>query len=145
MKQIGFIFFLLSAILFQTLFSDPLAAGEYEFAGYEARFRNFVTCELTRTGAVSPFKGKAFKITMIDLFDVRDEGDLTIVTGAVRCSVEDGFQVLYVALGVETLSGKEHVVYYTIREKDFTILATELMKFPYKERCPWTRYWIDLD
>ena len=120
-------------------------AGDYEFAGYEARFRNFVTCELTRTEAVSYFKEKPFKITMIDLFDVKNEGDLTIVTGAIRCSVKDSFHVLYAALGVEELSGKEQVVYFTIRDKDFSILATELMKFPYKERCPWSRYWIDLD
>ena len=120
-------------------------AGDYEFAGYEARFKNFVTCDLTRTGAVSYFKGKSFTITMVDLFDVREEGDLTVVTGAIQCSVEGDSHVLYAALGVETLSGKEHVVYCTIREKDFTILATELMKFPYKERCSWTRYWIDLE
>lgn len=134
-----------AVILVCLFFSIPVFAGDYEFAGVEARFRNFVTCELTRTGADIRFQGKPFKITMIDLFDVRTEGDLTIVTGSIRCSVGSEFHVLYAALGVATLSGKEHVVYCTIRDKDFSILATELMKFPYKERCPWTRYWIDLD
>lgn len=123
----------------------PVPAGDYEFAGVEARFKNFVTCELTRTGAVVRFKGKPFQITMIDLFDVRNEGALTIVTGAVRCSVGSDFHVLYAALGIEALFDKEHVVYFTIRETDFSILATELMRHPYKERCPWTRYWIDVD
>ncbi len=123
----------------------PSLAGDYEFAGVEGEFRSFLTCEMTRTGADSYFNGSPFKITMIDVFEVRKEGNLTIITGTVRCSVKDKFEVLYAAVGVESIMGKKQVNYCTIRKKDFSILATELMKYPYKERCPWSRYWVDLD
>ena len=116
-----------------------------EFSKYEMSFKNFVTCELTRTGAVNHFKGNPFKITMIDLFEIQRESDLVIITVAVRCAIDDRYQVLYVALGVETILEKEQVTYYTIRPNDFSIIATELMRFPYKERCPWSRYWVDID
>jgi len=116
-----------------------------EFARYEAGFKNFITCELTRTDAVDHFKGKPFKITMINLHGIAPESDLTILTGAVQCFVGDKYITLYTAVGIQTLVDKEQVSYYTIRKKDFSILATELMKYPYMERCPWTRYWVDLD
>jgi hypothetical protein len=134
-------------ILFGVMMLLPRAifADTDEFTRYEMSFKNFLTCELTRTGAVTPFKGKNFKITMIDLFALQRESDMVIITGAVRCVVEDRFQVLYVAVGVETILDKEQVTCYTVRQDDFSILATELMKFPYKERCPWSRYWVDLD
>ncbi len=116
-----------------------------DYNAYESGLSNFVTCEMTRTGAISYFEGKPFIITMIDLFRVQKEGNLTILTGAVRCSVEETFHVLYVALGLETILGEEKVSYFLVRKKDFSILATELLKYPYKERCPWARYWIDID
>lgn len=134
-------------ILFGVMMLLPRAifADTDEFTRYEMSFKNFLTCELTRPGAVTPFKGNNFKITMIDLFGLQRESDMVIITGAVRCVVEDRFQVLYVAVGVETILDKEQVTCYTVRQDDFSILATELMKFPYKERCPWSRYWVDLD
>jgi hypothetical protein len=134
-------------ILFGVMMLLPRAifADTDEFTRYEMSFKNFLTCELTRTGAVTPFKGKEFKITMIDLFALQRESDMVIITGAVRCVVEDSFQVLYVAVGVETILDKQQVTCYTLQQNDFSILATELMKFPYKERCPWSRYWVDLD
>ena len=104
-----------------------------------------MTCELTRTNAVSYFKGKSFKITMIDVFDVTHESDLTIVTGTIDCFVEDRHQVLYAAVGLKEILEKKQVLYLTIRPKDFSILATGLIKFPYKERCKWSQYWIDID
>ncbi len=116
-----------------------------DYNAYEKGLSNFVTCEMTRTGAISYFDGKPFTITMIDLFSIQKEGDLTILMGAVRCSVEETFHVLHVALGLETILGKEKVSYFLVRKKDFSILATELFKYPYKERCPWSRYWIDID
>lgn len=108
-------------------------------------FTNFVRCELTRTGAVSHFNGKPFEITMINLFDAVHEGGLLIVTGAVDCFVGDKHQVLYAAVGVRTLMDREKVSFFVVRRQDFTILATELMKYPYKERCDWIQYWIDTD
>ncbi|MBU3954372.1 MAG: hypothetical protein KJ658_19765 [Proteobacteria bacterium] len=122
-----------------------LLAQDNEFTKYEMSFKNFLTCELTRTDARNHFKGKSFKITMIDLFDIQRESGMVIVTGAVQCFVEDRYQTLYAALGVETIIDKEKVSYYTVRESDFSILATELIRFPYKERCPWSRYWLDTD
>jgi hypothetical protein len=116
-----------------------------DFTRYEMSFKNFLTCELTRTGAIDHFKGKSFKVTMIDLFSLQRESDMVIITGAVRCVVGDTHHLLYVALGVEAILDKEQVTYYTVRDADFSILATELMKFPYKERCPWSRYWVDMD
>ncbi len=123
----------------------PYLLAEDEFAKHEMSFKNFLTCELTRTNAANHFKGKAFKITMIDLFDIQRESDMVIINGTVLCTVEEDSHVLYVALGVETIMEKEQVTYYTVRNTDFSILATELMKFPYKERCPWSRYWVDTD
>ena len=130
---------------FVLILPNSILAGETEFNKYEMSFKNFVTCELTRTGAINHFKGKAFTITMIDLFEIQRESDMIIITGAVRCAIDDRYQNLYVALGVETILQKEQVTYYTVRPNDFSILATELMRFPYKERCPWSRYWVDID
>ena len=120
-------------------------ADTLEFARYEMSFKNFISCELSRTNAIHYFKGKTFKITMIDLFGLQRESDMVIVTGAIGCVVEGRYQILYAAVGVETIIDKEQVSYYTVREKDFSILATELMRFPYKERCPWSGYWVDSD
>jgi hypothetical protein len=127
------------------LWPNSLLAQADDFAKYEMSFKNFLTCELTRTGAANHFKGKAFKITMIDLFEIQQESGMVIITGAVRCVVGDRYQNLYAAIGVETILNKEQVTYYTIRTNDFSILATELMRFPYKERCPWSQYWVDTD
>jgi len=138
------LYFLLICLLTGFLLIIPGSLfAQNEFTNYERSFKNFLTCEFTRTGAINHFKGKAFKITMIDVFEIQREGDLVIITGAVRCVVGDNFQVLYVALGVEKILDKEQVTYYTVRKNDFSILATELIQFPYKERCPWSRYWVD--
>ncbi|OGQ92263.1 MAG: hypothetical protein A3J85_06760 [Desulfobacula sp. RIFOXYA12_FULL_46_16] len=120
-------------------------ADDSDFSEMEMSFKNFITCELTRTEATNPFSGKPFKITMIDLFDVQMESDLQIVTGAVQCFVDNQSLTLYVAVGIIKLLEKEQVSYYTIRDKDFSILATELFRFPYKERCKWSQYWVDID
>lgn len=120
-------------------------ADDFEFNRVEMSFKNFIKCELTRTDATDYFNGKPFKITMIDLFDIQNESDLKIITGAIECFVVEKHLTLYVAVGLKSILGKEQVVYYSIRDKDFSILATELIKFPYKERCKWSQYWIDLD
>lgn len=132
-------------VFFSLLSASFLMADEIEYNRMEMSFKNFMTCELTRTNAVDHFNGKTFKITMIDVFDIHSESDVTIITGAIDCFVGDTHQTLYAAVGLKSILGKEQVVYYTIRKKDFAILATELFKYPYKERCPWTQYWIDLD
>lgn len=137
-----FYFMLLGVLL---LLPTSIWAQTDDFTRYEMSFKNFLTCELTRTGAIDHFKGKSFKVTMIDLFSLQRESDMVIITGAVRCVVGDSHHFLYVAVGVETILDKEQVTYYTVRDADFSILATELMKFPYKERCPWSRYWVDMD
>jgi len=141
MKKIS----ILSVIFIIAFQSNFLAADEYEFNKLAMSFKNFMICELTRTDATDHFKGKAFKITMIDLFDIQNESDLKIITGAIECFVVDKPLTLYAAVGLKTIIGKEQVVYYSIREKDFSILSTQLIKFPYKERCQWSQYWIDLD
>lgn len=120
-------------------------ADDSAFNKEEMSFKNFITCELTRTGAKTHFNGKPFTITMIDLFDVQIESDIRIVTGAVECFVDDKYMTLYAAVGITKNLEKEQVSYYTIRPKDFPILATELIRFPYKERCNWTQYWVDID
>ncbi len=119
-----------------------------EDADYErARmsFTNFVRCELTRTNANNYFNGKNFEITMINMYGVRQEGNIQIVTGAVDCFVEKKHELLYVAAGVEALMGHEKVSYFVVRKHEFSILATELMNYPYNERCVWSQYWIDID
>ncbi|SLM30039.1 conserved exported hypothetical protein [Desulfamplus magnetovallimortis] len=115
-----------------------------EYVKTKMCFENFIRCELTRTDAEDHFKGKSFKIIMINLFDALYEGDILIATGAVKCWVEDHFEILFIAVGVKELMGQEKVYYYLTRKNDFQILATELMNFPYKERCPWDRYWLNL-
>jgi len=127
------------------VFAGQAHAGDDEYRGYEAGFKNFLTCELTRTDAVDHFKGKSFTITMVNAYDVRQESGIKIITGAVQCFVKNKYSTLYAAVGLEEVAGKEKVSYYTIRNQDFSILASELIRFPYKERCPWARYWIDLD
>ena len=142
MKQILFSFF---AVVFTVFIPGQLIADDYEFNMTEKSFKNFITCEMTRTNAKNYFNGKAFKITMIDLFDIQEESDIMIVTGAVDCFVEQNHQMLYVAVGVKQILGKKQVLYMTIRNKDFSILATELIRYPYKERCQWIQYWVDID
>lgn len=138
------LFFLIVAL---AVFAEGLLmivkADEFDFRKEEMSFKNFITCELTRTDAFDHFSGKPFKISMIDLFDVWMESDIKIVTGAVQCFVEDHYRTLYAAVGIVKTLDKEQVAYYTIRTKDFSLLATELMRYPYKERCDWLEYWID--
>ncbi len=136
----------LGLCLFLVLFcTESLWATGDAFTKYEASFKNFLTCELTRTDAVDHFKGKEFTITMVKLHGVQEESGLVILTGAVQCFVGENYRTLYAAVGVEKLVDKEVVSYFTIRKNNFYILATELIKFPYQERCPWSRYWVDLD
>jgi len=140
--SIAILFFL----IFPTVFlSWNSYADDSGFNEVEMSFKNFITCELTRTDAVNHFKGKPFTITMIDLFDVQFESDIRIVTGAVECFVDDQYITLYAAVGITKILEKEQVSYYTIRDQDFFILATDLIRFPYKERCKWTQYWVDID
>lgn len=137
--------FLSLGVLLNFSFSKTALADETELNRYKAKFKNFITCELTRTSAVNHFKGQPFKITMINVFEVTAESDLLIITGAVQCFVKDRHQMLYAAVGVEKILNTEQLSYYTVRKKDFSILATELFKYPYKERCPWSEYWVDTD
>ncbi len=139
-KVFRFVFIVVLFVLVQT---GP-ATGD-DFYEYQAGFKNFIQCELTRTDAENHFSGKDFSITMVNLFSVNRESDIIILTGTVKCDVAGKYHTLYIAVGLKTLKGKQVVSYYTIRKHDFQILATELIRFPYKERCPWTRYWIDLD
>lgn len=123
----------------------PAYGQDDAYTGYEASFRNFLTCELTRTDAVNHFKGKPFKITMVSLHGIQNESGMKILVGAVQCFVEDRYRTLYAAVGVRKVAGKDVVSYYTVRDKQFSILASELIRYPYMERCPWSRYWVDLD
>ncbi|PIE62274.1 MAG: hypothetical protein CSA25_05930 [Desulfobacter postgatei] len=116
--------------------------AEQGFYELEAGFKNFMQCELTRTDAEKYFKKKNFTVIMVNLFNVTKELDITILTGMVKCDVQGQYRTLYVAMGLRALRGKKVVSYLTVRYKDFRILATELMRHPYKERCPWARYWI---
>ena len=142
MKKIRIVSAFFAIVIF---LSNPVMADESDFSQLEMSFKNFIKCELTRTDAINPFKGKPFKITMIDLFDVQNESDIKIITGAVECFVVDKNQTLYTAVGLKTIMEKEQVLYYTLRHNDFSILATELIKYPYKERCNWAQYWINLE
>lgn len=129
-------------ILFLTVAGTGRGAG-LEFYELKVRFKNFIQCELTRTDAENHFKGKNFTVAMVNLFDVNKELDITILTGTVKCDVQGQYRTLYVAMGLRDLKGKKVVSYFTIRHKDFRILATELIRYPYKERCPWAQYWIN--
>ncbi len=123
--------------------SGLLWAEDHDYPEYDAGFRHFITCELTRTDAVDHFKGAPFTISMIRLHTIKRESGIQILIGAVKCSVGDEYRTLYAALGVESVADKETVAYYTIRKQPFSILASELYRFPYMERCPWNRYWVD--
>ena len=132
-------------IFYATILSSNLYADDSDFNKIEMSFKNFIICELTRTDATNHFDGKSFKITMINLFDVQIKSDIKIVTGAIDCFVGDKYLTLYTAIGITKILEKEQVSYYTIRNNDFSILATELIRFPYKERCKWSQYWVDID
>jgi len=144
-KSIKFILILIFLFIFPAFLQWNSYADDSEFNKEEMSFKNFITCELTRTDASNHFNGKPFKITMIDLFNVQIESDVRIFTGAIDCFVGDKYLTLYAAVGLTKILGKEQVSYYTIRNKDFSILATELIRFPYKERCKWSQYWVDID
>ncbi|MFO7910795.1 MAG: hypothetical protein R6V15_01395 [Desulfotignum sp.] len=148
MTQKGFtpVYLVLTIVFFIVfLFSAGFSRGAEDFSRYERGFTNFITCELTRIGPDSYFKGKSVEITMIDVYMVRTESDLVIITGAVQCFVEDTAKTLYAALGVKTVIDREKVMYFTTRPENFSILATELMRYPYKERCGWSRYRLDIN
>lgn len=130
------------------LFFWVIPAHSSEEDGYEKTrmcYENFMKCELTRTDADDHFDGKPFKIVMINMFNVVREGDIVIITGAVNCWVVDKYESLFVALGVRSILNHEQVSYYVVRKKDFSIIGTELMNYPYKERCQWIQYWLDLN
>lgn len=127
------------------IFAGQVGATEDEYGRYEAGFKNFLTCELTRTDAVNPFKGQAFTITMINLHGVQLESGMRILTGAVQCFVKDSYKTLYSAVGLEKVAGREKVSYYTIRNHEFFILGSELIRYPYMQGCYWSRYWVDLN
>jgi len=129
-------------ILFFT-FPGAVRGVEQTFYEFEAGFKNFIQCELTRRDADNPFKGKNFSVTLVNLFNVTRELDITILTGTVKCDVQGQSRTLYAAVGLRNMREKKVVSYYTIRHKDFRILATELIRYPYKESCPWAQYWID--
>jgi hypothetical protein len=142
-------YFISKTLVFITLtvllITIPGFSQDEAYDRYEASFRNFIKCELTRTDAVDHFNGKSFKITMVNLHGIRNESGIKILTGAVQCFAGDAYHTLYTAVGITQVAGKEVVSYYTIRKKRFSILATELIRYPYMERCPWSRYWVDLD
>jgi len=119
-------------------------SADADYQGMNMKFSNFLQCELTRVGAPDYFNGKSFKITAINLFDVKKEGDLTIVTGIVKCWVVNRFETLFAAVGVKRLLGHEKVYYLLIKKHDFSVLATQLEKYPYKNRCAWSRYQMDV-
>ena len=134
-------------VFFLSVFSGvgSLNAGSVDFKRFEMQFKNFVTCALTRNDAPSYFRGEPFTVTMVDLFDITPELDLTIVTGSVQCFVKDRQKMLYVAVGVKDIMDHPHVSYMAVRHRDFTILGTELMRYPYKDKCQWFEYWIDTE
>ncbi|MCG8530037.1 MAG: hypothetical protein MI749_05165, partial [Desulfovibrionales bacterium] len=96
-------------VFFLSVFAGRAQAGSVDFKRFEMQFKNFVTCSLTRNQSPSYFRGQPFTITMVDLFDITPELDLTIVTGAVQCFVKDRQKVLYVAVGVKDILGHPHV------------------------------------
>ena len=141
-----FIILFITITLFIQMFQVQNAiASDAEFNERKACFENFVRCELTRTSAKNYFEGKPFTISMVNFFDIKKEGDILIITGAVECWVSEEHLNLYVAVGIKEIFEKKKVSYLVIRKKDFSIIATELMNYPYKERCDWSQYWIDID
>ncbi len=139
-------FFFCIIIFFFCFFicTGTVLSNETDYKGISMKFKNFLQCELTRVDAPDYFNGKPFKITAINMFDVKNEGDLTIVTGMVKCWVVNRFETLFAAVGVKQLLGHEKVYYLLIKKQDFSILATQLGKYPYKERCAWSRYSMDV-
>ncbi len=119
-------------------------ASETDYSGINRSFNNFLQCELTRVDARDYFDGKPFKITAINMYDITKEGDLMIITGFVKCWVVNKFETLFAAVGVKQLLGHEKVYYLLIKKQDFSVIATQLEKYPYKEICPWSRYRTDL-
>ncbi len=139
-------FLFIGVFLFCTLsfFKGVGFSYDGKYAETKMSFENFVRCELTRNDAPDYFNGKPFKIIEINMYDVRTEGDVLIVSGIVKCWVVKEFKTLFVTIGVKKLLGHNKVYYLLIKKHDFSVLATQLEKYPYKEQCPWAQYWIDL-
>ncbi len=135
--MVGVLFVLLSVL--------PVFSDEFEFRGVEHAFKNFVRCELTGKEAEKYMNGQSFTVAAIHLYDVKKEGDLSIVTGSADCWVKDRYVKLYAAVGVKELYDKKKVYCFVTREENFSIIATELLNYPYRNGCPWTRYWLDTD
>ena len=131
--------------IFMMTSATGVDGADGDFSEHFNCFKNFINCEFTRSDAVDYFKGEPCKIVMINFFDAVNEGDILIITGAVKFWVKDRYETLFVALGVKNLFGYDKVSYFLARKTDFSIIATELINYPYKERCPWSQYWIDLD
>jgi len=70
---------------------------------------------------------------------------MLIVTGVLECWVVKHHEKLFFAIGVKKVLGHEKVSYFLNRKKDFSILASQLAGYPYKERCAWTQYWVDTE
>ena len=121
----------------------PLQAGEIEFARIEGCFKNFFHCEMARKDGDVYFDKKPFEIVETHVSDIRQEGDLLIVAGTVTCWVEKKHQILYSALGIRKILEHEQVRYMTTRQEDFSILASEITRFPYKRGCPWVQFWLN--
>ncbi|MFH1154503.1 MAG: hypothetical protein V1793_11875 [Pseudomonadota bacterium] len=118
-------------------------AGEVEFGKIQSCFRNFFTCEMARSDADVYFDKKPFDIVSTHVSDVRTEGGLLVVTGTVTCWVAKKNETLFAALGIRTIMGHELVSYMTVRNQGFSILASELARFPYKPGCLWIQYWVN--
>lgn len=127
------------------LHASDSTCSEADFKKISDCFANFITCEFTRNDSPGYFEGKPFKITSTTVFDAVTEGDLLIVTGTVTCWVEKQHQILYAVVGVQKVAGYDRVTCLVVRNTDFAILASSLAGYPYKARCGWDRYRVDLE
>ncbi len=109
-------------------------------------FKIFIVCELTRTNAENYyFKGKIHKIDIINMHDIRNEGNIKIITGAAKCFeiISQKSQTLFVTIGIKKILENEKVLYFLAKKENAPVFLIELAENPYNERCLWTQYWIN--
>lgn len=140
-KTLGLLFFLLSVF-----YITPVFVHAGEFGKVNDSFDNFIKCELKTSLMDKYFGGEPYEIEYIRLYTVNVEGDITVLTGAVKCtiseknSVSEKKIVLYLAAGLIELLGNKEISYFYSSKVDFRILATGVMKFPYKGDCKWQEF-----
>ena len=136
----------IGTIILFIMFVNTLFCNEFEYQKAKMSFKNFIECELTRTDTENYYsKEKIHKIDIINMHDIRNEGNIKIITGAAKYFevISQKSQTLFVTIGIKKILGHEKVLYFLAKKENDPVFLIELAENPYNERCLWTQYWIN--